>query len=149
MAMMMGSKGGRGRGYRKNSFTEINVTPLVDVMLVLLVIFMITAPMMTAGVTVDLPESAAAPVEGQDEPLTITIKKDGRVFIQETEVKLGELQDKLGAIAGENKQTRIFVRGDKGIDYGTVMETVGEVNAAGFLKIALITEGLEGARRRR
>ncbi len=138
-----------GRGYRRQQFHEINVTPLVDVMLVLLVIFMITAPMLTAGVQVDLPESAAAPISGEDEPLTVSVEPDGKVYIQKTPVKVDELAAKLKAIAGEKKETRIFVRGDKTLDYGLMMQVVGEINAAGFLKIALVTEALEGAKRRR
>ncbi len=136
------SPGGRGRGYRRQQFNEINVTPFVDVMLVLLVIFMITAPMLTAGVAVDLPESSAKPVQGSDEPLAVTVTADGTVFIQETETTLQELVPKLQAIVGENRDTRIFVRGDTKINYGTVMRVIGEINAAGFSKVALITEAL-------
>ncbi len=147
MAAML-SKGGRGRGYRRQSFHEINVTPMVDVMLVLLVIFMITAPMMTAGVQVDLPDSAAEPVQGQDEPLTISLRKDGSIYLQETKVELSALAAKLQAITGEKKETRIFIRGDKAIDYGAVMQVVGEVSAAGFSQIALLTQSLEGAKQR-
>ena len=138
------SRGGRGRGYRKQQFTEINVTPLVDVMLVLLIIFMVTAPMLTAGVTVDLPESSASPVPGQDEPLAVSIKADGSIYIQETKVELEGLRDKLQAIVGEKTETRIFVRGDKTVDYGFVMRVIGEINAAGLLKVALITEQQQG-----
>ncbi len=140
------SKGGRGRGYRRNSFTEINVTPLVDVMLVLLVIFMITAPMLTAGVTVDLPESSAGPVKGDDEPLTVTIKSDGTIYIQETKIAFEELQSKIAAIAGENKEKRIFIRGDTAIDYGVVMRVLGEINAGGFMKVALVTTGMKDSK---
>lgn len=138
------SRGGRGRGYRKQQFTDINVTPMVDVMLVLLVIFMVTAPMLTAGVQVDLPESAAAPLKGDDEPISVTVSKDGSVSIQETPIKVDELQAKLKAVAGNNAEARIFVRGDKDIDYGRMMQVVGEVNAAGFHKVALVTIGQKG-----
>lgn len=134
------SPGGRGRGYRKQQFSEINVTPFVDVMLVLLIIFMVTAPMLTAGVSVDLPDSSAKPVAGTDEPLSVTVTADGGIFIQETEVKIEELQAKLNAIVGEKRDTRIFVRGDRAIDYGLVMRVIGEINAAGLNKVALITE---------
>lgn len=146
MGASMPSGGGNyrstGRGYRRQQFTEINVTPFVDVMLVLLIIFMVTAPMLTVGVTVDLPESSAKPVPGNDEPLSVSVKSDGKIYIQETEVTLEDLQAKLSAIVGEKKETRIFVRGDKAIDYGLVMRVIGEINAAGLLKVALITETL-------
>ncbi len=135
------SKGGRGRGYRRNKFTEINVTPMVDVMLVLLIIFMVAAPMLTAGVEVDLPESKAQALPGEDEPLTVTVQKDGSLFIQETKVTFEDFAPKLEAIAGANKDTRIFVRGDEAVNYGMIMKVVGEMNAAGFMKVALISEG--------
>jgi biopolymer transport protein TolR len=136
-----GSGGGKDtRRYRKHRFTEINVTPMVDVMLVLLIIFMVTAPMLTAGVQVDLPKTEAAPLQGQDEPLVVSIQSDGKVYLQKTPVEVDELGAKLKAIAGEKIDTRIFVRGDKSVDYGRVMHVVGAVNAAGFNKVALITE---------
>ncbi len=141
------SKGGRGRGYRRNSFTEINVTPLVDVMLVLLIIFMVTAPMLTAGVSVDLPESAAGPVQDDSEPLSVSIKSDGSIYIQDTKVTFEELQPKIYAIAGENKDKKIFIRGDTAIDYGQVMRVLGEINAAGYLKVALVTTGMKDGKR--
>ena len=131
-----------GRGYRSRQFSDINVTPFVDVMLVLLIIFMVTAPMLTAGVVVDLPESSAKPVPGADEPLTISITKTGDIFIQESITKLDDLGTKLRAIVGEKTETRIFIRGDKGIDYGLVMAVIGEVNRAGLLKVALLSETL-------
>jgi biopolymer transport protein TolR len=143
MGISMGSGGNnrdRRRSARANGFSEINITPMVDVMLVLLVIFMVAAPMMTTGVTVDLPEASAAPIAGQDEPLTISIKSDGRIFLQETAVPLKGLQAKLSAITGEKKDTRIFVRGDKTVDYGKVMQVFSEVNAAGYMKVALLTD---------
>ena len=113
---------------------------MVDVMLVLLVIFMVAAPMMTTGVTVDLPQAKAAPIAGQDEPLSISVTADGKIFVQKTQVPLKDLQAKLQAITGEKSDTRIFVRGDKSVDYGKIMQVVGEVNAAGFNKVALVTE---------
>lgn len=128
------------RGRELKGFSDINITPMVDVMLVLLVIFMVTAPMMTTGVTVDLPDSNAQPVAGQDEPLTITITSDGKVYIQKTPVTIKELRAKLVAVASAKKDTRIFVRGDRAVDYGKIMHVVGEVNAAGLTKVALITE---------
>ncbi len=138
--MGMGTGPGRTNRFHSAPFTEINVTPFVDVMLVLLVIFMVTAPMMTSGVSVDLPDSAAKALPGQDEPLDISITGDGKIYIKKTEVQLSEVQPKLAAIAGEKKETRIFVRGDKSADYGSIMKVVGEINAAGFNKVALVTE---------
>ena len=135
----------RRRRFASAPQSDINVTPFVDVMLVLLVIFMVTAPMLTAGVQVNLPDSKAAPLQGQDEPLTITVTSNGKVFLQKTEISVSELGTKLKAIAGEKKDTRIFVRGDKSVDYGKVMQAVGEINAAGFSKVALITESTASA----
>ncbi|MCI5049309.1 MAG: protein TolR [Rickettsiales bacterium] len=137
---------GKGRGYRRRQFTEINITPFVDVMLVLLIIFMVTAPMMTTGVAVDLPDSNAKAVPGTDEPISISVTSSGKIFIQDTKVTLNDLQPKLEAIVGENRETRIFVRGDTSIDYGLVMRVIGEINGAGYNKVALITEGT-GAKR--
>jgi biopolymer transport protein TolR len=138
-----GNKRGR-RTQRADAFSEINITPMVDVMLVLLIIFMVAAPMMTSGVTVDLPNSAAAPVAGQDEPLSVSITSDGKIYIQKTQVQLKDLRAKLQAITGQKRDTRIFVRGDKSVDYGKIMQVVGEINAAGFSKVALITDTDKG-----
>ena len=141
MALSMGNNNqNKRRRARAQPFAEINITPMVDVMLVLLVIFMVAAPMMTTGVSVDLPQTKSTPVSGQDEPLAISVTADGKVFVQKQEVPLEGLQAKLKAITGEKKDTRIFVRGDKNIDYGKIMAVVGEVNAAGFSKVALITD---------
>jgi len=139
MAIILGRKkvGKRAR-YAMNS--EINVTPMVDVMLVLLVIFMVTSPMLVAGVSVDLPKTKSSPLSGQDEPIAISIDKTGGVFIQETKVKIADLKAKLSAVLHEKKDTRIFVRGDKSIDYGKVMEVFGEIKSAGFTNVALVTE---------
>ena len=139
MGMNMGRPSGKRRT-RTQNFSEINVTPMVDVMLVLLVIFMVAAPMMTTGVTVDLPDSKASPIAGQDEPLSVSVTSDGKIYIQKAKVELKDLQTKLKSITGEKKDTRIFVRGDKNIDYGKIMQVVGEINAAGFGKVALVTE---------
>ncbi|MBP7190419.1 MAG: protein TolR [Rickettsiaceae bacterium] len=125
---------------KKRLISEINVTPLVDVMLVLLIIFMITSPMLVAGINVDLPQTSSNPIAGQDEPLTITVDKNGVVYIVETQVDRRELATKLIAITGEKKDTRIFVRGDKNASYGEIIDVVSEINAAGFTKVALITE---------
>lgn len=129
----------RGR-FKREPLAEINVTPFVDVMLVLLVIFMITAPMMTTGVNVDLPKAASKPVPGNDEPLTISITQDGGIYIQKNAVALEDLAAKLTAIAGENKEIRLFVRGDSSVDYGRIMQVVAEINMGGFTKVSLITE---------
>jgi biopolymer transport protein TolR len=139
----MGILTNRHSGRRQQHYhpmAEINVTPMVDVMLVLLIIFMVTSPMLVAGIEVDLPKTQAAAVSGQDEPLAITVDKRGKLFLQETPIKLRDLSAKLAAITGENKATRIFVRGDKAIDYGKVMEVVGQINAAGYSHVALITD---------
>lgn len=141
-ASLPGGGGGRNRRKRYGSggFNEINVTPFVDVMLVLLIVFMVAAPMMTSGVQVDLPKSKATPVAGTDEPLNVTIRRDGAIFIQNTQVTFEELGPKLQSVLGEKKETRIFVRGDTTIDYGQVMRAIGEINAAGFSKVALLTD---------
>ena len=123
---------------------EINVTPFVDVMLVLLVVFMVTAPLLTVGVSVELPETAAAPIPGQDEPLAVSIDAGGRVFIQDSEVSLETLIPRLQPITQNNPDARIFVRGDKSINYGRVMEVMGTLNGAGFNRVALITERPRG-----
>ncbi len=125
---------------RYRPMAEINVTPFVDVMLVLLVVFMVTAPLLTVGVEVDLPESHADTLPGSDEPLIVTIAADGKLFLQELEIPIEELVPKLRAITGERPDARIFVRGDKTIEYGAVMTVMGTVNAAGFNKVALVTE---------
>ncbi len=139
-ASLGGGNGRRRRTTRADSFSEINITPMVDVMLVLLIIFMVAAPMMTSGVTVDLPKANSTPVAGQDEPLSVSVTATGKIYIQKTPVPLKELQAKLSAITGQKKDTRIFVRGDKNVDYGKMMEVVGEINGAGFGKVALITD---------
>ena len=136
-------RGGR-RGGRRQPMSEINVTPFVDVMLVLLIIFMVTAPLLTAGVEVDLPESGAPTLTEQVEPLTISINEEGLVFIQETEVVLDELVPKLLAITERRTDARIFVRGDRAIAYGRVMEVRGAVNGAGFSNVALVTQQRPG-----
>ncbi len=129
---------GRRNPYRPMS--EINVTPMVDVMLVLLVIFMVTAPLLTVGVQVDLPKTHAASISGKDEPLVITVNAQGRLFLQETEIEQRNLMPRLRAITNNRRDNRIFVRGDRAIAYGRVMEVMGLVNAAGFSRVALIAE---------
>ena len=141
-------QGGSSRSRRhKRGFDDINMTPFIDVMLVLLIIFMVAAPMMTSGVQVDLPKTKSASLPGNDTPLNISIKSDGAVYVQETETKVENLGEKLKAILGEKKETRIFLRGDGGIDYGQVMRVMGEINQAGFLKVALITDNQVAAQK--
>ena len=120
--------------------SEINVTPFVDVMLVLLIIFMVTAPLLTVGVQVDLPESAADSLPDDQEPLTITINSKGEIFIQEHQVTFKKVVPKLLAISKNRTDTRIYVRGDKTINYGRVLEVMGRLSGAGFSKVALISE---------
>ncbi|ABE04347.1 protein TolR [Rickettsia bellii] len=130
---------GSNRKSKRAVVSEINVTPLVDVMLVLLIIFMITSPMLVSGVNVDLPETNSSPISGQDEPLVVTINNKGEVFLLETPIERKYLTDKLVNITKEKKDTRIFVRGDKNVSYGEVVEIVSEIHAAGFSRVALIS----------
>jgi len=130
------------RNLKSKPFSEINVTPFVDVMLVLLIIFMVTAPLLTVGVQVDLPESSADSIQSNDEPLEITILKDGTIYIQETSIQIKELVPKLTAITNNKLDTKIYVRGDAIIDYGKVMKVLGELSGSGFTKVALITKPL-------
>ena len=131
--------GGRRRGsYRPLS--EINVTPFVDVMLVLLIVFMITAPLLTVGVPVNLPKVKAKSIAESEEPLVITVNAEGVVFIQDTEVEIENLVPRLKAITENKADTRIYLRGDKDINYGRVLEVMGTVNVAGFNRVALIAE---------
>ena len=143
--------GGRASGRsRYRPMAEINVTPLVDVMLVLLIIFMVAAPLMTVGVPVDLPKTTAQPLNQETEPLTITVNPEGKIFLQETEVPLDGLVPRLQAIMREQPQgapeRRIFVRGDKAISYGRVMEVMGTIAGAGFTRVALLAEQPGGSR---
>jgi biopolymer transport protein TolR len=133
------------RRRRRPLMGEINVTPFVDVMLVLLIVFMVTAPLLTAGVTVDLPETTAAPLPGQDEPLAVSVNRAGEVYLQDSAIALEDLGARLRAITERKPDARIFVRGDRVIDYGRVMEVVGAIHAAGFTKVALVTEFDQGA----
>ncbi|MET0481374.1 MAG: protein TolR [Aestuariivirgaceae bacterium] len=119
---------------------EINVTPFIDVMLVLLIIFMVAAPLLTVGVPIELPETRAKPLQGDNEPLTVSVKQDGRLFLQNSEVGLDTLTPKLVAIAKNGYEERIFVRADKAVGYGDVMRVMGELNRAGFRRIGLVTD---------
>lgn len=131
----------RGTGRKRYvPMAEINVTPFVDVMLVLLIVFMVTAPLLTVGVPVDLPKTQAAQLTDEIEPLVISVRADNTVWLQETEIERSSLVAKLTAITGEKPDTRIFVRGDKAIAYGEVMAVMGMVSAAGFTKVALLAE---------
>src|SRR5689334_10864967 len=133
--------GGNGNPrQRYKPMSEINVTPMVDVMLVLLVIFMVAAPLLTVGVPVDLPQSKAPAITEQKEPLVITVNADGKLFLQNGTLEDDELVPRLQAITKNNPQTDIYVRGDRAINYGRVMEVMGMVSAAGFTKVSLITE---------
>lgn len=142
--MAMTPTGLRANGRRRRSgyvpMAEINVTPLVDVMLVLLIVFMVAAPLLTVGVPVELPETEAKPLQGDKEPLTITVDTSGVVFLQETEIELDKLVPKLIAISQNGFNERIYVRGDRNVNYGAVMKVMGMVSAAGFTRIGLVTE---------
>ena len=138
---------GKRRHRRSPVMAEINVTPMVDVMLVLLIIFMISAPLLTVGVPIDLPQTQAASLDQADkEPLAVSVATNGQVFLQNTEIKLEELAPKLKAItaARGGNEERIYVRGDKTVDYGTMMKVMGRLSAAGFRKVALVTEVEQG-----
>ena len=131
-------KGRSSRKHRLNS--EINVTPFVDVMLVLLVIFMVTSPMLISGIDVDLPKTKSSPVHGNDEPIVVTIDKSGIFYLQEMQVSGKKLKLKLQAATKENKEARIFVRGDQGVYYGKVIELFMTIKESGFHNVSLVTE---------
>src|SRR5487761_585844 len=137
MAFSLNTRSGRGR-YRP--LAEINVTPLVDVMLVLLIIFMVTAPLMTSGVSVDLPKTDAKPLNSDSTPLSVSIDAQGKIFLQNQRVELPELVAKLQAIAAGDANRRIFVRGDKDISYGLVVQVMATIAQGGFTKVALLAQ---------
>ncbi len=146
MGMSVGSGGGGrgGRGHRRRGrhhgvIAEINVTPFVDVMLVLLIIFMVAAPLLTVGVPIDLPETQAKPMNAETQPITISVNKDGVIYLQETEIPIDEVVPKLTAIAKTGYEERIYVRGDTAAAYGTVMKVMARVSSAGFRNLGLIT----------
>jgi biopolymer transport protein TolR len=141
----MARGGGRSRRRRYMPMSEINVTPFVDVMLVLLIVFMVAAPLLTVGVPVDLPKTPAASINDRVEPLTISVDQRGRVYLQETEITVEQVVPRLQAITRNRADTTIFVRGDRGIQYGRVMEIMGLIAAAGFSKVSLIAEMPDGA----
>ena len=138
---------GKRRHTRKPVMAEINVTPMVDVMLVLLIIFMVSAPLLTVGVPIDLPQTRAKSLDQDKEPLTISVNTKGEVYLQNSEIKIDELVPKLQAItqARGGNDERIYVRGDRKVDYGTVMRVMGRLSAAGFRRVALVTEVEQGS----
>ena len=127
---------------RYNQISEINVTPFVDVMLVLLIVFMVTAPLLTVGIPVDLPKVKASALTDQKDPIEITVKLNGIVYLGETEVEIDNLIIRLNAITNLNTEARIYVRGDRVVSYGRVMEIMSKINSAGYLKVALVTENI-------
>ena len=138
---------GKRRGRRRAVMSEINVTPFVDVMLVLLIVFMVSAPLLTVGVPIDLPQSQAKALEQDNQPLTVSVNVDGQVFLQDQQIQLDDLVPKLKAIIqahGGKPDDLIYVRGDKKADYGTMMRVMGRISAAGFQRIALVTEVEQG-----
>ncbi|OYU34597.1 protein TolR [Novosphingobium sp. PASSN1] len=148
MAMNMAGGGGGGRrgrrGRRSGAMSEINVTPLVDVMLVLLIIFMVTAPMLTAGVPIDLPDSRAEALKTEQKAITVSMDGEGRIFLDDQELAQGELTDRLSGLAAEGpggKAPLVTLRADRSLDYGRVVAVMGALNAAGFKSISLVTNG--------
>jgi len=135
----------RSRRRRATVMSEINVTPMVDVMLVLLIVFMVAAPLLTVGVPIDLPQTQAKTMDQDKEPLTISVNDKGAVFLQNTEITVDEIVPKLKAIARNGFEERIYVRGDRKVDYGTVMKVMGRLSAAGYRRVALVTELEQGS----
>ena len=145
-----GSQGGYSRrnSRRKPSrgvMSEINVTPMVDVMLVLLIVFMVAAPLMTVGVPIELPKTEAKQLDSSTEPITITVRADQTIYLQESLIAIGQLAPKLVAIAKNGYEEQIFVRADTSVPYGSVMEVMGLLNGAGYRKIGLVTGNVEEA----
>ena len=143
MGLSTGGGGGynRGRGGSHRPMAEINVTPMVDVMLVLLIIFMVAAPLLTAGVPIDLPDSKAKAISDEDnKPLEVSINKSGKIYVGETEVTEERIVTILTSMTEDNPERRIYIRADQGLDYGKVMRILGTINGAGFNKVALISE---------
>jgi biopolymer transport protein TolR len=139
--------GSRRRHSRKPVMAEINVTPMVDVMLVLLIIFMVSAPLLTVGVPIDLPQTQAKSMDQDKEPLAVSVNEKGQVFLQESEIPVDELVAKLKAVTETRggMDERIYVRGDRKVDYGAVMRVMGRLSAAGFRRVALVTEVEQGS----
>ena len=145
MGMSIGQTGGRGgRGHRRRGrhhklVSEINVTPFVDVMLVLLIIFMVAAPLLTVGVPIELPETQARALNAETQPITVSVNREGQIFLQETEIAIDEIVPKLQAISQTGYEERIFVRGDRDADYGTVMRVMARISSAGYRNLGLVT----------
>jgi biopolymer transport protein TolR len=148
MAMNGVATSGHRRRRRHGVMSEINVTPMVDVMLVLLIIFMVSAPLLTVGVPLDLPQSHAKSLDQDQKPLTVSVDVKGKIFLQDTEVSAEELVAKLQAITQTRSgaDERIFVRGDKAVDYGTMMKVMGRISGGGFRRVALVSEVEQGSR---
>ncbi|AXK81014.1 protein TolR [Pseudolabrys taiwanensis] len=144
----VGGGGRRGRRQRRGVMAEINVTPMVDVMLVLLIIFMVSAPLLTVGVPIDLPQSQAKSLDQDKEPLTVSVNSKGQVYLQNAEVAAADLIPKLQAVsqARGGTEARVYVRGDKTVDYGTMMRVMGQLSGAGFHRVALVTEFEQGSK---
>jgi biopolymer transport protein TolR len=142
-----GMTSGKRRRQRRTIMSEINVTPMVDVMLVLLIIFMVSAPLLTVGVPLDLPQTQAKALDQDREPLTVSVKLNGDVFLQNSEIKVDDLVPRLQAITQTRggADERIYVRGDRKVDYGAVMRVMGRLSAAGFHRVALVTEVEQGS----
>ena len=140
---------GRSKRHRRRVMSEINVTPMVDVMLVLLIIFMVSAPLLTVGVPIDLPQSQAKTLDQDKEPLTVSVNEKGQIFLQNAEIKSDDLVAKLQAVAEARGGTeaRVFVRGDKKVDYGSMMQVMGRLSGAGFHRVALVTEFEQGSKK--
>jgi biopolymer transport protein TolR len=139
---------GKRKHHRARVMSEINVTPMVDVMLVLLIIFMVSAPLLTVGVPIDLPQSQAKNLEQDKEPLTVSVNEKGQIFLQNSEITVDDLVPKMQAVAQARGGTeaRVYVRGDKKVDYGTMMKVMGRLSSAGFHRVALVTEFEQGAK---
>jgi biopolymer transport protein TolR len=141
---------GKRKHHRQRVMSEINVTPMVDVMLVLLIIFMVSAPLLTVGVPIDLPQSQAKSLDQDKEPLTVSVNDKGQIFLQNSEIAADDLIPKMLAVADARGgvETRVYVRGDKKVDYGTMMQVMGRLSSAGFHRVALVTEFEQGAKTR-
>jgi biopolymer transport protein TolR len=139
---------GKRKHHRRRVMSEINVTPMVDVMLVLLIIFMVSAPLLTVGVPIDLPQSQAKSLEQDKEPLTISVNDKGQIFLQNSEIAVDDLIPKMQAVAAARGglEARVYVRGDRKVDYGTMMRVMGRLSSAGFHRVALVTEFEQGAK---
>lgn len=143
MAVAGKSGGGRRRGRRGGKsapMSEINVTPMVDVMLVLLIIFMVAAPLMTVGVPIDLPKTQAKQLNTEQKPITVSVNSEGQIYVDETQVQLASVVETVSSLAANGTEDRVYVRGDMSANYGTVMEVMGALSGAGFTKIGLLTD---------